>query len=88
MPHLTQKGQVTIPLPIRKRLNLKTGEDVLFMIKNGEVVIKKRMPGKEAFQKFVGFLSHLKGKESDEVIEELRGKGAFCGLRGRTRPTL
>ncbi|MBU1205316.1 MAG: type II toxin-antitoxin system PrlF family antitoxin [Proteobacteria bacterium] len=74
MSHLTQKGQVTIPLPIRKKLNLKTGDDVLFIIKNGEVVLEKRTPGKEAFQKFVGFLDHLKGKESDEAIEELRGK--------------
>jgi AbrB family looped-hinge helix DNA binding protein len=74
MSHLTQKGQVTIPLAIRKKLNLKTGDDVLFVIKNGEVVLEKRTPGKEAFQKFVGFLDHLKGKKSDEVIDELRGK--------------
>ena len=74
MSHLTQKGQVTIPLPIRKKLNLKTGDDVLFVIKNGEVVLEKRTPGKEAFQKFVGFLDHLKGKKSDEIIDKLRGK--------------
>ena len=74
MSHLTQKGQVTIPLPIRKKLNLETGDDVLFVIKNGEVVLEKRTPGKEAFQKFAGFLDHLKGKKSDEVIDELRGK--------------
>ena len=74
MSHLTQKGQVTIPLPVRKKLNLKTGDDVLFVIKNGAVVLEKRTPGKEAFQKFVGFLGHLRGKESDEVIDELRGK--------------
>jgi len=74
MPHLTQKGQVTIPVPIRKRLNLKTGDDIQFVVKNGDIVLKKRAPGKEAFQKFVGFLGHLKGKEPDRIIEQLRGK--------------
>jgi AbrB family looped-hinge helix DNA binding protein len=74
MPHLTQKGQVTIPAPIRKRLNLKTGDDIQFVIKNGDIVLKKKAPGKETFHKFVGFLGHLKGKEPDRIIEELRGK--------------
>lgn len=74
MPHLTQKGQVTIPLPVRKLLNLKTGDDVSFIVKDGAVLIQKIKPGEEAFRKFVGFLSHLKGKDSDEVVEELRGE--------------
>jgi AbrB family looped-hinge helix DNA binding protein len=74
MPSLTQKGQVTIPLPIRKKLKLKTGDDVQFVIKEGDVVIQKRKAGREAFKKYVGFLTHLSGKRPDEVIEELRGK--------------
>jgi hypothetical protein len=38
------------------------------------VVIQKRKAGREAFKKYVGFLTHLRGKRPDEVIEELRGK--------------
>jgi len=73
MPHVTQKGQVTIPLPIRKMLNLKTGDDVRFVVKGENVVLEKRNPDKEAFQKFIGYLGHLKGKKSDEIVEQLRG---------------
>jgi len=73
MPHLTQKGQVTIPLPIRKKLNLRTGDDVVFTLESGKVVLGKRGPNREVFRKYVGFLGHLKGRESDEVVDELRG---------------
>jgi len=73
MPHITQKGQVTIPLPIRKKLNLKTGDDVVFTLESDKIVLRKRRPDREAFRRYVGFLGHLRGKESDEVIEELRG---------------
>lgn len=38
---LTQKGQVTIPLNIRKKLNVKPNERVSFHIENDNVVIKK-----------------------------------------------
>ncbi len=73
MPHLTQKGQVTIPGPIRRRLNLKKGDDLTFAIENGKVVVRKRKPGKEAFRMFVGCLGHMRGKDSDQVVKELRG---------------
>ncbi len=74
MPSLTQKGQVTVPLPIRKKLNLRTGDDVLFVEKGREVVLRKRTYGKAAFQKYKGFLKHLKETEPDEIVERLRGK--------------
>ena len=39
---LTSKGQVTIPVEIRRKLGLKPGERVLFNIgKNNQVVIEK-----------------------------------------------
>ena len=33
------KGQVTIPVSIRKRLNLKEGDKVIFLEKDGNIVI-------------------------------------------------
>ena len=79
MPRVTQKGQVTIPIDVRKMLDIKTGDELLFEIRDGEVIVRKRQPAREAFHKFVGFLSHLQGKESDEIIEELRGKPDALG---------
>ncbi len=37
---LTQKGQVTIPAPIREKLGLKKGEKVSFEEKEGQIIIK------------------------------------------------
>lgn len=36
---VTSKGQITIPLMIRKELKLKTGDKVFFEEKNGEIFI-------------------------------------------------
>jgi AbrB family looped-hinge helix DNA binding protein len=33
------KGQITIPIGIRKKLNLKEGDKVVFMEKDGNIVI-------------------------------------------------
>ena len=38
---VSQKGQVVIPIQIRKTLGLKKGSKVLFELKNGEITIKK-----------------------------------------------
>ncbi len=34
---LTRKGQVTVPVEIRRALGLKEGDKLLFTMKNGEV---------------------------------------------------
>ena len=38
---VSQKGQVVIPIRIRKALGLKKGSKVSFELKNGEITIKK-----------------------------------------------
>ena len=38
---VSQKGQVVIPAPIRKALDLKRGSEVSFKLENGEITIKK-----------------------------------------------
>ena len=38
---VSQKGQVVIPIKIRKALGLKKGSKVLFELNNGEITIKK-----------------------------------------------
>ncbi|NBD33576.1 MAG: AbrB/MazE/SpoVT family DNA-binding domain-containing protein, partial [Cyanobacteria bacterium] len=34
---VTSKGQITIPVEIRKQLNLKPGDKVLFIEENGKI---------------------------------------------------
>lgn len=36
---LTSKGQITIPIDIRKKLDIKEGDKVLFVEKNGNIII-------------------------------------------------
>ena len=36
---VTSKGQITIPVEIRKQLNLKPGDKVLFIEENGKITL-------------------------------------------------
>lgn len=73
MPRVTQKGQVTIPRSIRVLLGIKTGDEIIFECDKDKVVVKKKRASRKTFGKYVGFLSHLKGTKTDDVIDELRG---------------
>lgn len=73
MPKVTQKGQVTIPSQIRTLLSIKTGDEINFEVEDGKVFIKKKSASIKNLKKYVGFLSHLKGKRPEDIIEELRG---------------
>ena len=37
---ITQKGQVTIPVHIRKKLSIKTGQKVIFEERGDEIIVK------------------------------------------------
>lgn len=73
MPKVTSKGQVTIPKQIRAVLSIKTGDEVSFDVRAGKVVLKKKPASPQNFRRYVGYLSHLKGKRPDDIIDELRG---------------
>ncbi len=73
MPKVTQKGQVTIPKPIRVFLDIKTGDDVVFDVEEGEVLLRKTASSHKNLENYLGFLSHLEGKDPDELTDDLRG---------------
>ena len=74
MPRVTQKGQVTIPRQIRSLLSIKTGDEIFFEVHKGKVVLGKKPDSVRNFRKYVGYLSHLKGKKTDDIINRLRGE--------------
>lgn len=74
MPRVTQKGQVTIPQQIRLMLSIKTGDEVIFEMDRDNVVLKKKTDVDRKFEKYIGYLSHLKGKKPEDIIEQLRGE--------------
>ena len=73
MPKVTQKGQVTIPRDIRLVLGIKTGDEIVFELDKGKAVLKKKSGSIHNLKKYVGFLSHLNGMKTNDVINELRG---------------
>lgn len=68
---VTSKGQITIPLEIRKMLNLKEGSKVLFFKKGDEVVIKNSamLALEEVQEAFEGEAERLGLISEDDVVE-------------------
>jgi AbrB family looped-hinge helix DNA binding protein len=38
---ITSKGQVTVPIQIRRKVNFNAGDTVFFEVRNNEVIIRK-----------------------------------------------
>ncbi len=55
-------------------LSIIAGDEIVFEIDNRKAVLKTKSTSIETLKKYVGFLAHLKGKKSDYIIDELRGK--------------
>ena len=74
MPKVTSKGQVTIPHQIRTVMRIRPGDEVIFEIDEKKVLLKKKRASIENLRKYVGFLTHLNGKRTDEIMNALRGE--------------
>ncbi len=72
MAKITSKGQLTLPKKIREKLGVRPGEIVGFEEKDGLISISK-IVRTSPFDKWVGRLGHLAGRESDDLVKELRG---------------
>ena len=44
LARITSKGQLTIPVSIRRKLELDTGDQLLFYEKNGQIIMAKESP--------------------------------------------
>lgn len=69
---VTSKGQITLPKKVREKLGVHPGENVGFEERNGIFYIKKTVK-ESPFDKWVGRLKQLEGKQSDNLVKELRG---------------
>lgn len=61
---LTSKGQITVPVEIRKRLGLKRGDRVEFVVENGHAAFRPARAAENPFLKYVGALPALSGKRA------------------------
>ena len=77
---VTSKGQVTIPIEIRKKLGIKDGDKVLFMEEAGRIyMMNSSMDAlREAQRAFAGEAERVGLRDDDDVmamIKEFRKEG-------------
>lgn len=61
---ITAKGQITIPINIRKMLTLSSGDEILFEAKNNHIIIKKIEPLD------IAYLKAIQASASNEWMSE------------------
>jgi len=69
---ITSKGQVTVPVQIRKKLGLKRGDKVEFRERGSEAVIRRAAESENPFDKYVGILKGKLKVSSKQWMAELR----------------
>lgn len=70
---VSSKGQVTIPLAVRRRLGLQQGDQVDFIVEDGLTILRPARGSDDPFKEFVGALGGF--ADVDEInawVSELR----------------
>lgn len=70
---ISSKGQITVPLEIRRRLGLKEGDRVEFVVEGELTIIRPAQPAKNPFEKYIGALPAFHSREEiDNWVSGLR----------------
>lgn len=79
---VTEKGQVTIPKPVRRSLGIEPGSEVEFVLREGEAVLRRIEPERDERDREVSaFMNHMRsfigvmdlgGLSTDEFMSMLR----------------
>ena len=73
---ISSKGQVTVPVEVRRRLGIKEGDRVEFVTEDGRIYLRPIREEVNPFAAFVGILPAFKTKdEINNWLRELRGHG-------------
>lgn len=67
---ISEKGQVTIPKPIRHRMGLSAGIVVDFKEQQGKIVVTKLSPS----DPIEGLVGVIKSMDVDQYLDNIRGK--------------
>lgn len=68
-----ERGQVTIPKPIRDRFGIRAGQEVEFEEENGRLIVRKAAPERDPLTALYGILRLEEGMDTDAFIEAIRG---------------
>ncbi|NMA12764.1 MAG: AbrB/MazE/SpoVT family DNA-binding domain-containing protein [Chloroflexi bacterium] len=71
---ITAKGQITIPIAVRRQLGLKEGDKILFVKQGNEIILKNPtvIAFKEAQKEFEGEADRVGLKNEDDVIQMIK----------------
>jgi antitoxin PrlF len=68
---ISEKGQVTIPKPLREKLGLRPGQVLTFETKNGVLLGRKALSDKNPVDAVRGVLGRM---DVNAEIDKMRGK--------------
>ena len=69
---VSEKGQITIPKPLRVPLGFRKGQVLEVREERGRLVMTKHKPSRDAIDSLYGILKL--GRRTDEIMKELRGE--------------
>lgn len=71
---ITTRGQITIPVEIRKRLGVKDGDKVIFLEENGRIIMENAtmIALKNARYAFAGEAERVGLKDIVDLVKEVR----------------
>ena len=67
-----ERGQVTIPKPLRDRYGFTKGVEVEFVASDRGLSLRKGAERESAFRRYLGVVKGVEG--TDRYIEEMRGR--------------
>jgi len=70
---ISSKGQITVPLEVRKRLGVKPGDRVEFVFENSKAVLRPERALENPFLKYIGVAPAFRSvKEINAWIRSMR----------------
>jgi len=71
---VTVRGQITIPIEIRKKLNIKDGDKVVFLEENGKIIMENSamVALREVQDAFKGEAERLGLKDEQDVVNMVK----------------
>lgn len=69
---VSSKGQVTIPIEIRRRLGLKEGARVEFVVEQGDTILRPARRENNPFEKYAGILAGKLPPTIEAIVREER----------------
>ena len=68
-----ERGQITIPMDIRRRYGLEANSEVELVERDGKLILRKKKSDECPIDDFVGVLGEAEVR-TDDLVEELRGR--------------